>query len=412
MRLQTSSVGLGALSVLLGLSLAECAPLIGLDEDYHVAVRGGGGGQGGVVSPAGSGGVSAGSAGIVASGGGDGGTTVESGGAAGVDGGAPGAAGAGGLVIPPGKLVFHSYTTYETGDSAMYIVTFPEATVSPNLAETYELCNPVNGIFSPDGNWLAVTAEPPAAPCPATDPAQQDVYLLDLLNPGQKVKVTGNTVPDEDPQYSPDGGVILFKHNKHLAKWTLNSAPFTDCGNLSAGSACFASSTAEQSKPVMTPNGQDVCYYDMYGPDADILCFNYEAGLVAADINTIATRVVQHQNISDARPNFSDTHLYYVRWDVENNPIDRIARRALPDLQNATDDYPLFAVDLASDYSDPFSIDGDLVIFASEISGQGQHDLFIGRWESADDPQSLNQWVDVNTAKDELGPVFWTAPPP
>jgi hypothetical protein len=358
--------GVTLLQALCALMLSDCAPLIGLDEDYHVAAGHG-------------------------------------------------------FVIPPGKLVFHRYSDYRTGDSEMFVVSFPDLALI-DIKANYDICNPVNGIFSPDGKTLAVTAEPPANPCPATAAAQQDVYLLDLLNPGMMLKVTGNTLPDEDPQFDPTGDFILFKHDKHLARWYLGDPPFTDCQILTGQSACFASSSMEQSKPVMTPpgmptiDGEDVCYYDLFHAQADILCFNLREGLLAPDINAIATRVVQHPNISDARPNFSADYLYFVRWNDEENPItmeypkDRIARRPLPDLQNSADDYPVFAVDLASDYSDPFSIDGDLVIFSSSITGEGLHDLFIGDWSSADLPRSLNEWIVVNTEKEELGGVFWRAP--
>ena len=46
---------------------------------------------------------------------------------------------------------------------------------------------------------------------------------------------------------------------------------------------------------------------NLFGADADIFCFDLSAGLLAADINTIRTPIVQHANISDARPNFVAT---------------------------------------------------------------------------------------------------------
>ena len=53
MRAQRSRRGPALRWALLGLTLADCAPLIGLDEDYYVAARGGAG-QGGSLPPGGS----------------------------------------------------------------------------------------------------------------------------------------------------------------------------------------------------------------------------------------------------------------------------------------------------------------------------------------------------------------------
>jgi hypothetical protein len=400
-------------------ALYQCAPLIGLDEDYYVAVEragaGGDGNQAGTTPQAGSAGALGGSSAGVTNAGnaGDGGEPPVIAGAGG------GVGGAGGMgselpVIPDGKLVYHRYTAYATGDSEMFVVSFPSLEVSPDIRETYDLCNPINGIFSPDGDWLAVTAEPPSDTCGPTTESQQDVYLLDLVNPPNKVKVTGNTLPDEDPQFSPDGGFLVFKHNKHLAKWDIGGAAFTDCVAPPTGSFCFTPSsgtTTQQSKPVLTPDGETLCYYELFGPDADIRCIALADALVGDDITLDSTAIVAHDDISDARPNFSGgQHLYYVRWQSAEIKIDQIVRRPLADLQGV-DSFPKFATDLASDYSDPFSIDGDLVIFASDITGMGKHDLFIGDWGSDAPVHSLNDWIPgINSAKDDLGGVFWAAP--
>jgi hypothetical protein len=414
MKRRQAPTSIALLSLLAWPCLLECAPLIGLDEDYYVAADSGG------ANNAGSAGSLSGNAGEPAAQGGsagDDGAGAAGTGAAGnggsVQGGeASGGSGSPGVVIPDGKFVFHRYTDYYSGDSEMFIVTFPGPSVGAELGVTYDLCNPLNGIFSPDGKQLAIAAQPRVEPCGPTDRDQLDVYLLDLENPPNKIQVTANTlaVPDEDPQFSPDGSFLVFKHNLHLAKWDLTGETFTNCPPPDGG-FCFTAATtgSEQSKPVVTPDGQDVCYYELFGENADIYCFNLEEGLTGADLADIASPIVAHDSVSDARPYFSDSHLYYVRWQTKDIKIDQIVRRPLSNLL-AVDDFPAFDTDQASDYSDPFNLGGDLVVFSSDIAGAGQRDLFVAEWES-DEIHALDEIVPgINSPKIEVGASFWPAP--
>jgi hypothetical protein len=312
--------------------------------------------------------------------------------------------------IPSGKLVFHRYTTYETGDSQMFVVTFPDGTISDELGQTYGLCNPMNGIFSPNGNSLAVMAalrSGDSGDCGPTDRSKFDVYILDLTTPGQKQQVTQNTFPDEDPQFSPAGDFILFKHNGHLAKWMVDSPPFTTCSPLSQGSFCFNAPSGEQSKPVMTTDDR-VCYYESSGANADIFCFDLGSGLGGVDItvNQNHTTAVAHPGINDSRPTIAMPYLYYVRWRDQANTKNFIERKDLGNLAGLGDPTG-FVRDTGADYTDPCSLPNDVLIFSSDVTGIGGHDLFLAGFQSTD-IQALDQVVPlVNTKLEELGASFW-----
>ena len=49
--------------------------------------------------------------------------------------------------LPEGTLVYHRYSTYEAGDSEMFVVELPSGERSAELGSQYGLCNLMNGIF-------------------------------------------------------------------------------------------------------------------------------------------------------------------------------------------------------------------------------------------------------------------------
>jgi hypothetical protein len=63
--------------------------------------------------------------------------------------------------------------------------------------------------------------------------------------------------------------------------------------------------------------------------------------------------------------------------------------------------------DTGADYTDPCSLPNDLLIFSSDVTGMGGHDLFLAGFQSTD-IQALDQVVPlVNTKLEELGASFW-----
>jgi hypothetical protein len=315
-------------------------------------------------------------------------------------------------VLPTGKLVYHRYTTYYTGDSEMFLVDLPAGTRSEELGARYGLCHMMNGIFSPDGKWLAVTAAPRGeGDCPGTERAALEVYVLDLEQPGVKRRLTDNDVPDEDPQFSARGDFLLFKHDGHIVEWPLGEPTFTGCDALPDNAYCFNSSELEQSKPVVTPDDKTICYYEDHEDDSDIYCFERALGHTGVDIVDIRKPAVVHFDVLDARPTIDDKHLYYIRARSVTNPVKYIARNSLGDLNGVGED-ARFCTDEASDYIDPLSLGNDLIVYASNEAGEGGFDLFIARF-NGEAVRALDDLVpELNSPKDDFGPAFWPAPAP
>ena len=381
--------------------LAACTPLIGLDHDYSVGSpdSGGqppstaGGGSGGLIGSAGAG------------------TTAGAGGTAGTTDPFP-------KTLPAGKLVYHRYTTYNNSDSQMFVVSLPQGTVSAELGAAFGICDPMAGIFSPDGTQLAVTARPKTGPvCPVgMNRSELEIYLLDLTTLGsstpQAFRVTNNTVPDEDPQFAPTSNFLLLKHDGHLAKWILGSPQFTLCSTPNTGTYCYKTSGSEESKPVMSSDESIICYYEKSNSSSDVYCFDAAQGAGGADIFAISMPAAAHPNISEARPMISGNWLYYARWFSQSDQVDRVYRKPLGDLKGPETpaQFQNDQNEQAYDYSDPSVVDNDLLLISSDATGAGMHDLFAANF-SGSGLQSLDVWVPgLNSKQEELGPSFWRKP--
>ncbi len=370
---------------LLLLALVGCAPLAGLDENYYVRAGAGGAGVTGGAASLGGGGAG----GVV--------------GQAGTSSGLP-------LSLPPGRLAYHRFTKYSDGDSEMFVVDLPSGNITPELGQLFQLCGPLSGSFSPDGKRLAVAARPWSSPCLTGDAHRNEleIYVLDLENAPSKLRVTDNTVPDEDPVFSPSGDFLLVKHDNDVAKFALDALglPHKNCDTLAPGSYCFKQDQ-EQSKPVVDSNGL-VFFQQGTGTAADILYFNLRDAELSG---TPATKpAAARADAYEARPNVFDSWLYFARWRSQTVKTSRIARKSLTEL-NQAEATANFQDDALYDYTDPCGMSGNLIAFVSNEGG-GLHDLFVGDFVLGV-KQNLDAWVPgLNSGKDELSPAFWAGAVP
>ena len=397
---------------------AGCAPLVGLDQDYYV--RGGAGGSGASGGSASGNGVSGGVSGSGGGASGAGGVGAGGGGApvAGSAGNSAGGAAAGaptgGLpeMLPAGKLAYHRFVDYSDGDSETFVVDLPSGQRSLELGQLFGLCGVLSPSFSPDGTKLAVAARPMNGPCPVGDPKQSEleIYVLDLTNLAvpNKVRVTENTVPDEDPSFAPSGDFLLAKREGDVTKLSLDPAvlPHTTCAALAPGSFCFASDN-EQRKPVMSSTGL-VFYQQGNEGDADIYSFDLAA---AETLGTFVPQTVAaRMSVYEARPSVFGDWVYFARWVEKNNPADRVVRKSIAAL-GEVEATAFINYDNVSDYTDPAGMSDDLVIFATDEGG-GLHDLFVANFTDGT-KRNLDSWMPepVNSDEDDLSPTFWAAPP-
>jgi hypothetical protein len=313
------------------------------------------------------------------------------------------------FAMPPGKLVYHRYTDYFSGDSEMFVVDFPSGERGPEIGVTYELCNPLNGIFSPDGKQLAIGAMPRSEPCPPTDVNALEIYVLDLEHPGQKRQVTSNSVEDQDPQFSYSGDFLVFKHEGHVAEWPVGDMPFTTCDALAPGAFCYTGTMFEQSKPVITPDDATICFYEGHQDQSDIYCFD-RAAAKTNGVDAVKAPAAVHGDVNDYRPTVDEKYLYYVRGFSSDDNVTYIARKSLSNLAMLGTMGP-FCGDMQIRYDDPCTLGDDVLIYTEAPHDGGPRDLHV-----ADFAGSFSRNLDdfspgLNSGKDETGPDFWRAPP-
>lgn len=385
----------------LAIALQGCTSLLDLDHDYRLkdtpvgGAESGGAGAGQTNGGAGTSGGGAASSGA--------GTTAGDG----------GSSSAGPPTLPKGKLVFHSYSTYDAPDSKMHVVDLPGGSISPELGEAFHICTPRAGSFSADGTKIAVAAQPQVdGACPAYAREGLEVFILDLttLTSGtpSAQRVTNNTEADEDPQFAPHSDFLVLKHNNHPAKWSLGSPPLTTCDAQTPGSICFSSMGNEEIKPVLSDDETLICYQAGPVPNADILCFDRLKAETGAEIRSISFAVAT-KPVAETRPAMGKAWLYYTRWRTLENQVDVIVRKATDKL-DAIEQEAVFPSDGVIDYSDPSPVAGDVVVFSSNAAGAGKHDLFVGTFGDAT-PYSLDMWAPgLNSPQEELQPIFWKAP--
>ncbi len=393
--------GRWALLVAWWLTSMGCAPLVGLDQDYYLL--GGGSGAANVGGGAGVAGTQP------IAGAGVGGSSM-----AGASGSSTGGVAASGLpdVLPEGRLAYHRFNKYSDGDAESFVVDLPSGKRSVELGKLFQLCGVLSPSFSPDGTQLAVAARPWTDPCPVGDPKQSEleIYLLDLTNldAPSKVRVTMNTVPDEDPSFAPTGDFLLVKRSGDVVKLGLDAAvlPHTTCDALAPGSFCF-DLDQEQLKPVMSKNGL-VFYQQGTELAADIWYFNLAAAEATGSIDaaTVATRADTYE----ARPCIFNDWLYFARGRTRDISADVAARKEIAELDVNEVTAP-FSEDEVAEYTDPCGMVDDLVVVSSDERG-GLHDIFIGNFADGS-KRNLDSWLPepINSDEDELSPTFWAAPP-
>lgn len=341
---------------------------------------------------------------------------VGAGGSSGAGAGGSSEAGAGGsglpLVLPKGKLAYHRFVDYQDGNSESFIVDLPSGKMSPELGTLFQLCGVLSPSFSPDGTKLAVAARPRTDSCPEDDNPHQEeleIYVLDVTNleSPSKVRVTENTLPDEDPSFAPSGDFLLAKRDGDIVKLALDPAhlPHTTCDALAPGSFCF-DLEEEQLKPVMSTTGL-VIYQQGTDASADIWYFD----LGAAEAGSITPKAVATRDDTyEARPCISGGWLYFARWLQREVPADVVARKSLAMLMEP-EELVAFGEDPVPDYTDPCGMTGDLVVFSSDEGG-GPHDIFVGNFADGSKKKLDVLLEKIVNSPDEadLSPTFWAAP--
>ncbi|RQY83878.1 discoidin domain-containing protein [Burkholderia stagnalis] len=289
-----------------------------------------------------------------------------------------------------GKLVYHSYVTYGDGTSQLFLYDFSARTLTQLSKSTWGITDPMNGVISPDGKWLAFMGIRNNA---------WNVFMVQLGTNNAPVNLTNSTgaTRNEDPKFSPDGKTLVFKQNGDVKQATLS---YTSAGPVftSVVSLTNAPAGAEYSMPFLAPDASAVYYATGTGANM---------GLMKRTIATGATATFDHPaGLQTYYPIVrADGMVFYARWK-DTSQLDQIyAKTADP----ASTPNQLALNDCISNNSDPAPVNGTNYLFFSSTTAGG-YQLYVGdvttgqRW-------SLSQFgVNADSTKAKLGASYYGGP--
>jgi len=231
-----------------------------------------------------------------------------------------------------GRISFHSYSDYlaepiNSTDGNVFVYSF-DSQSKVNITDALPIDNAMNAHFSSDGSRIVFMAIPEGA---ARNWTQLEVYLYDLSRQ-QLQRLTSNSIPDEDPKFSPDGRRIVFKRNGQIYSMLTNGSDVQQ----------LTSSVGEKSGPNYSPDGTKIIYWYGTNESADIWWMNstgssneFLVGLAGIHDYYPIFRDNSHVMFTRSQPD-DDLQIYYISTEVTE---------------------PAAFNEIGSEDSDPFPID-------------------------------------------------------
>lgn len=286
-----------------------------------------------------------------------------------------------------GKLVYHSYVSYGDGTSQLFIYDFAARTLTQVSKSAWGIKDPMNAVFSPDGQWLAFMG--------VTNNAW-NVFLWQVGSSSNPVNMTNSTgqTRNEDPKFSPDGKSLFFKQNGDVMQAVLS---FTSAGPAFTSTIDITGTapSIENSMPFPTPD--DSAIYFATGTGASLGIYK----------ETIAT----HSKVAFDTPAGLSTYypivradgtVFYARWENATSQLDQIYSKVNPG--DTANQLPIN--DCKSNNSDPWPVSNTNYVFFSSTTAGG-YQLYLGdvtngnRW-------SLTQFgVNADSTKAKLGSNYY-----
>ena len=147
-----------------------------------------------------------------------------------------------------GTLIYHRYTDYQSWDSTMWTIDLASGEQRQVNSDWRTMVSPINAHFSPDGQ--SITFMGSAAGLVEND---WDVFTSQFNGEGwsEPINLTGpNGARDEDPKFSPNGSLIVYKEDGVLVTMKADGSK----------KSYLTRGKPESSMPYFAANGKDILF--------------------------------------------------------------------------------------------------------------------------------------------------------
>lgn len=280
-----------------------------------------------------------------------------------------------------GRMVYHHYTSYDAMDSKMYIYDFDENNLECISANWTNVRHPMNGHFSPDGDFLTFMG--------IGDGGTWDVFVYYF---GAKLPVNltleGN-YRDEDPKVSFDGTRIVFKRDNRISEISLEDKSIKVLSSVSGA--------AHHSMPYYTVDGKKaVCGCGTGGEEY--------IGLWDFDKSTMSV-LYDRKGVVEYYPiTIDDDSFYYSAHVSETDRHDQLYKGYF----DGSASQKLKFNNVNADYSDACPVSsGWLILCSTRSDSRGGYDLYIAHETSGVIYPLSDYNTAINTSLNELGADYY-----
>ncbi len=280
-----------------------------------------------------------------------------------------------------GKLVYHTYINYGDGSSQLWVYDFAAHSLKQISNSKWGIKDPMNAVWSPDGNWLLFMGVQNNA---------WNIFAWPTNNSHIPYNLTHSTgaTRNEDPKFSADGSSIVYKQN--LANDV--SASFSVIvGTPYLGSPTnLTNNTSEDSMPFLTPDKNNLLFAEGTGSNMQVYYETLSTGVTQQFASQGYYPIVR----SDSTVFYADTTTGEDQTTYKINPTD-------PPIQANFND-------CLSSNSDAWPVNNSSLVFFAGTE-YGNYQLFLGdlstgaRW-------SLSSFgINGNSARSYLGASYYSA---
>lgn len=286
-----------------------------------------------------------------------------------------------------GKIIYHTYSTYEARDSKLYIVDLDTKTKTCISDSFPEVINPMNADFNPDGTEITFMG---------IENEQWQVFTYNFETKKLSNITDDHSLRSEDPKYSFDGSKIVFKQEYLDSNTNEMVYDIKEYDLNTKETVCLTEDNYEDSMPCYSYDNNNVYYAQSQDGSSAIYKIQKNSG-------NSKMKIFNSENLKSYYPIASENYLYFTKAYSETNKNDTIVR--LDFSNNKIENMPFNNSEFNCSDAYPVS-DKYLLISSTMDSSKGGYDLYLADTENGK-TYSLSEYIDdINDENEQLGASY------